>query len=166
MDNATAQTGITIWNALLIAGIPGIIIAIVGALLNHRNSLKLLDKKLKRDLDLKREEQLLEQKGQMWKIKFDLYKRLLNSFRESVVGSEGSTIKFDLELLARETYFIVTDSIMLFNNRELGDTLAELNDMIDKALDGESIDDFHGKMGKLTGISNELMKKELGIGLM
>lgn len=163
MDSTTAQTGLTIWNTLLIASIPGILIAILGAFLNHRNSLKLLDKKLRTDLELKKEEQLIGQKRQMWQIKFDLFKRLLNNFSGSVKGSKGSTLLYDLEALGRETYLILLDCAILFNDKELGDTLIELSTIIDEALGGEKQDDFSGKMGKLTGISLKLMKKELGI---
>lgn len=56
MDNATAQTGITIWDALLIASIPGIIMAIISALFNRWNSIKLLGRKIEADLELKKEE--------------------------------------------------------------------------------------------------------------
>ena len=166
MDNETAQSGITIWNALLIAGIPGIVIAIVGAYLNHRNSLELLDKKLKTDLDLKKEEFLLEQKREVWLIKFDLFKRLLNSFRESVTESVGTTIKYSLVQLGQDTYFILVDCIILFNDADLNKELTELTELINDAIDGEVADDFHKKMGGLSGTSLTLMKGELGFAII
>lgn len=43
--------------------------------------------------------------------------------------------------------------------------LPELTNIIDKALEGDSIDNFHGNMGRLTGKSLKLMREELGLDI-
>lgn len=76
MDTSTAQTGLTIWGAILLASIPGILTAFLGSYLSLRNSIKIAEKRFRSDLELKREDINLIKSKALVELKINLLNEL------------------------------------------------------------------------------------------
>ena len=88
MDAATAQTGLTIWQAIILASIPGILTAILGSHLNLKNSIKISEKRFKSDLEIKREEIKIYKERALVELKIGVLKEV--ELLQNEWGTEGS----------------------------------------------------------------------------
>lgn len=130
-STATAQTGLTIWNALLIASIPAVITAILGFFLTQYVSAKNISQQVKEELE--KEMKLLDEKirkereDRWWKAKFDCFIELNEILSEMYTYNEKTKI-FTLsisESLQKINNFGLKSSV-LFEDESLNDKISEI----------------------------------------
>ena len=115
---------------------------------NENNISKQVREELEKEKKLLNEKIRIEQEDRWWKLKFDV----LNEFKDIISKAPVMIAENKLEQLMRGIESIALQSLTLFDNKALGDSIVELATSIDipieEMLKTENLNDFGKRIGK------------------
>lgn len=124
---------------------------------------KITDKTIRSNLNLAIKEDLLARDRAVWKIKFELFVRLLNCFPGNITKIEGEDLTLNTEDILKELHKIRALCKSIFNDDNIPVALAASRKLLALDLKEASIDDRFDKIIDAINFALGSMKAELNI---